>query len=107
MNRNDLFRKASKLMGSTKKSKKEANGLIAEMKRFSDGKFYAIIKEGSSYVIKVSNTKFPTQTYDFDLIEGWANKGKFVKGSIKLITFVLPSVIMFIIIFCCFIHSIV
>lgn len=81
----NAFKKASKLINkiSLDKKEKNADGLIAEMKQFNDGKFYAIIKEGGDYVIKVSNKKLPTQTYDFGLIAGSANNSRYVKSNLN------------------------
>jgi len=77
---NDALEKANKLFESMVTSPKVDSFSNVESTHLAyDGKKYGVVKENSSYVLKVSNKRMPLIAEDYDYINGVQNKLKYSK----------------------------
>lgn len=77
---NDALNKANRLMESMSTSNKVDSYSNVESKHLAhDGRYYGIVKENSSYVLKVAAISSPIIAEDFDYINGVQNKARYCK----------------------------
>lgn len=79
----DVINRTTDLMQSMKTSNKKANVANVESSFFGhDGKHYAIVRESSAFVLKVSDNLNAQVAEDFDYIGGLKNREKYTAKSI-------------------------